>query len=206
MDRTRSVMLERPINEHRIERAPIAREVLEAGAVSGLVGGVAMALFATIYAALAGLGFWTPVEAIAQTVLGRDTTGASAIIVGIAIHVAVSMLFGVLFALVTPRDVLPAPAIAFGMFGGLAILVMMDLVVLPVINPQTRAHLIWGSSPQALPVWAAFVMHLVYGLGLSLAPSLRRRFSIPLSRGANEAWSDPLLRTPAPRASSWHRD
>jgi len=196
-------MLERPINEHRITRAPLVREVLEAGAVSGLVGGVAMALFATIYAAWAGLGFWTPVEAIAQTVLGSDMTGASAIIIGLAIHVAVSMLFGVLFALVTPRDVIGAPSVAFGMFAGLAILVIMNLVVLPVINPQMRAHLMWGSRPHALPVWVAFVTHLIYGLGLSLAPSLRRRFNV-VNPGASEASPDPFLRTPAPR-EDWSR-
>jgi hypothetical protein len=196
-------MLERPINEHHITRAPLAREVLEAGAVSGLVGGVAMALFATIYAAWAGLGFWTPVESIAETVLGRDTTGASAIIVGLAIHVAVSMLFGVVFAALTPRDVLAAPAIVFGTFAGLAILVMMDLIILPVVSPQTRAHLMWGSWPHALPVWVAFAIHLVYGLGLSLAPSLRRRFNMQINRGANEGWTDSAPRTPAPREGSW---
>jgi hypothetical protein len=172
-------MLERPIHEHRVGRVPLAREVLEAGAVSGLVGGVAMALFATIYAAWAGLGFWTPVEAIAQTVLGQEMTGASAVIVGVAIHVAASMTFGVLFAAITPRNVIGAPAVAFGLFAGLAILVMMDLIVLPVIAPTTRSHLMWGSWPHALPVWVAFTIHLIYGLGLSLAPSLRRRFSAP---------------------------
>jgi hypothetical protein len=198
-------MLERPINEHRIERAPLAREVLEAGAVSGLVGGVAMALFATIYAAWAGLGFWTPVEAIAQTVLGQSIVGASAVIVGIAIHVALSMVFGVLFSLITPRDVIGAPAIAFGMFAGLAILVMMDLVVLPLVSPTTRSHLMWGSWPHALPVWVAFTIHLIYGLGLSLAPMLRRRFSMQVNRGANEARPDPLLRTRAPHEGSWRR-
>jgi len=191
-------MLERPINEHRIMRAPLAREVLEAGAVSGLVGGVAMALFATIYAAWAGLGFWTPVEAIAQTVLGQTITGSSAIVVGVALHVAVSLFFGVVYAMVTPRDVEGAPAVAFGLFAGLAILVIMDLIVVPVINPQTRAHLMWGSWPHALPVWVAFAIHLIYGLGLALAPSLRRRFNM-VTRGASEAWSDPRLRTRAPR-------
>ena len=105
-------------------------------------------------------------------------TGSSAVIVGVAIHVAVSMLFGVVFAIVCPLDVAPAPAIAFGMFAGLAILVAMNLVILPLINPTTRSHLMWGSSPRALPVGIAFAMHLIYGLGLSLAPSLRRRFSL----------------------------
>jgi hypothetical protein len=175
-------MLERPINEHRIQHAPLAREVVEAGALSGLIGGVTMALFATTYAAIVGLGFWTPVQAIAGTLLGRDAmTGASAVVIGIAIHVAVSMAFGILFALITPRDVAPAPAMVFGMFAGLAILVMMNLVVLPIVNPYVRSHLMWGSSPHALPVVIAFVMHLIYGLGLSLTPSLRRRFQMQVA-------------------------
>jgi hypothetical protein len=198
-------MLERPINEHRIERAPLAREVLEAGAVSGLVGGVAMALFATIYAAWAGLGFWTPVEAIAQTVLGQTMTGASAIIVGIAIHVAVSMVFGVVFSFITPREVVGAPAIVFGMFAGLAILVVMDLIILPIVSPTMRAHLMWGSWPHALPVWVAFTIHLIYGLGLSLAPLLRRRFSMQVTRGESEEWTDPLPRMRDPHEGSWRR-
>jgi len=85
------------------------------------------------------------------------------------------------------------------LFAGLAILVIMELIVVPVINPQTRAHLMWGSSPHALPVWVAFVIHMIYGLGLSLAPSLRRRYNMMVTPGAIEALPDPRLRTRAPR-------
>jgi hypothetical protein len=169
----------RPIREYPLHPVSLAREIFESGAVAGVVGGVAMALFATTYAAIVGLGFWTPVRAIAGTLLGQTAmTGASGVIIGVAIHVAVSILFGVIFAAITPRDVAPAPALAFGMFAGLAILVMMNLIVLPIINPTVRSHLMWGSSPGSLPVSVAFAMHLIYGLGLSLSPALRRRFSV----------------------------
>ena len=118
MDCTRSAMLERPINEHRIARAPLAREVLEAGAVSGLVGGVTMALFATIYAAWLASAFGRRSRRSRRPCSVRRSTGASAIVVGVALHVAVSLLFGVVFAAITPRDVDAAPAIAFGVVRG----------------------------------------------------------------------------------------
>ena len=157
---------------------PLVREVIEAGALGGLIGGVAMALFATIYDAIVGSGFWTPVRAIAATVLGAQdamTMGASAILLGLVIHLAVAILFGIVFAAITPRDVPPPAAIAFGMFAGLAILVLMSLVVLPIVNPAARARLMWGSWPRSLPVLVAFVIHLLYGLGLALVPALRRQ-------------------------------
>jgi hypothetical protein len=159
------------------QTAGVWSPVIEAGTVAGLVGGVAMALFATTYAAIIGIGFWTPVRAIAETLVGVDTLGAtSSVIAGVAIHVLVSMIFGVLFAVVTPRSVPPVPALALGTFAGLCIFVMMTWLVLPIINPSARSHLMWGSAPGTIPVAAAFAMHMIYGAGLSLAPRLTLRF------------------------------
>jgi hypothetical protein len=87
------------------------------------------------------------------------------------------MMVGVVFAIATPRDVKPLPAFVFGEFAGLAIMVTMTLFVLPVVSPVTRSHLMWGSDVSAMPVSVAFIMHMVYGAGLSLAPWFRRRFS-----------------------------
>lgn len=158
---------------------PLAREVIQAGALGGLIGGVAMALMATIYDALAGVGFWTPVRAIAATVLGHDASvGAGPILLGLVIHLAVSIAWGIVFAAITPREMPPAASIAFGLFAGLTILVLMSLVVLPLINPTARARLMWGSYPRSLPVLVAFVIHLLYGFGLALVPGLRRRISM----------------------------
>ncbi len=157
---------------------PLTREVVEAGAVGGLIGGVMMAAFAMLYDAAIGLGFFGPLRAIAATLLGRDavTTGGGAILLGLAVHVGVSIVLGVFFAALTPRQVPPAAAIAFGMFAGLAILVIMSLVVLPVMDPVARARLMWG-APRSLPVSVAFIIHLLYGVGLAMVPTLRRRFA-----------------------------
>lgn len=135
-----------------------------------------MALFASIYDGARGAGFWTPLEAIATTVLRQPTlqVGVGAVLVGLAFHLIVSVFYGVVFSLLTPRDVAPAPALAFGTFAGLAAFVLMSLVVVPVENPE-GVRLMWGSAPSAVPVSIAFVMHMIYGVGLSFAPALRRR-------------------------------
>jgi hypothetical protein len=167
----------RTLNVHHA--GSVTSEVIEAGAVAGLAGGVAMALFATTYAAATGLGFWTPVSAIAATVLGTAVfdVGVGAVLVGLAIHLFVSVAIGILFAFCAPRALPPAPALALGTFVGVLILVVMTFVVLPLVSPSVRAQLMWGSAPHAIPVVIAFVMHLIYGAGLALAPSLRRQFT-----------------------------
>jgi hypothetical protein len=160
----------------------VAHEVIEAGAVAGLVGGLAMWLCAATYAAAVGSGFWTPVKAIAEMVFGTRVyeMGARAALIGMAIHIFMSMAMGVLFASVTPRDVSPAPALALGAVAGVAILVGMNLVVLQTYNwttsPGEQSHLMWGSVPGLMPRPMAFVIHMVYGAGLALAPGFRRRF------------------------------
>jgi hypothetical protein len=153
----------------------VTNEIIEAGMVAGLVGGVAMGLLATLYAGAAGLGFAEPAQAVAATVVG--TGGLGGVVLGVVIHLVTSMMLGVVFATIVPREVRGVPAFAFGAFAGLAILVIMNLIVLPFVNPATRSHLVWGSAPNTLPVAVAFWAHMAYGAGLSLAPLLRRRFS-----------------------------
>lgn len=160
-------------------------EVIEAGASAGFVGGVAMALFATVYEAAIGAGFWTPLKAVAALVLGprMEEAGASAAFIGLVVHMLTSVTVGVLFASVTPRDVSPVPALALGAFAGVAVLVLMNLIILPTygwtapgVLPPARARLMWGGVPGTMPIPIVFVIHLIYGAGLGLAPWLRRRF------------------------------
>ncbi|HEY1959736.1 MAG TPA: hypothetical protein VGH28_29205 [Polyangiaceae bacterium] len=156
-------------------------EIIESGAAAGLIGGVAMALFATIWAGAAGLGFGSPLQSIAATVLHSSglVHGATGIVIGLAFHLIVSMLFGIIFAWLVPSTVAPMPALAFGLAMGVATLIVMTLFIVPVVNPSIRSALIWGSAPGSLPVAAAFAMHLLYGVGLSFAPGLRRRLRYP---------------------------
>jgi hypothetical protein len=157
-------------------------EVIEAGALAGLLGGVAMALFAGAYATHAGRGFWAPVEAVAATVVGTRVyeLGARAALIGAVLHLLTSMTFGVLFASMTPRDLSPLAAVPLGMFAGVAILVLMSLLVLPTYDwtgaTADIPHIMWGSVPGRRPVPIAFVAHMIYGLGLAMAPGFRRRF------------------------------
>jgi hypothetical protein len=171
---------------HRIaderDEDSVASEVIEAGAVAGLVGGMAMWLCAATYTAAVGRGFWTPVKAIAEIAVGARVyeMGARAALIGMAIHLFMSMAMGVLFASVTPRDVSPAPALALGAVAGVAILVLMNLLVLQTYDwtdsPGEHPHLMWCSVPGLMPLPLAFVIHLIYGAGLALAPGLRRWF------------------------------
>jgi hypothetical protein len=168
---------QRSISSHLA--SSVAGEIIDAGAFAGLVGGVAMALFATSYAQIVGLGFWTPMKAIAATVLGTsafDISTASAVLIGLCIHVVVSVAIGIVFALATPKEVAPGPALAFGLSAGVTVLVIMNLIVLPIVSPEMRSHQMWGSMPGEIPVGIAFLMHLIYGAGLSLAPALRRGY------------------------------
>lgn len=177
--------------------SPVAVEVAMAGALAGLLGGAAMGLFATTYAGASGMGFWTPLKAVAAMVFGSEsTTDAGAAVVGAAIHVLTSVTIGIVFAWVTPRDVSLVPALAAGAFAGVSLLVVMNLLILPMdtwtapaAGPRAPTHLMWGNVPGRMPVPAAFVAHFIFGLGLGLAPGLRRRFApirpTPPSRSAS---------------------
>jgi hypothetical protein len=154
-----------------------AREIFESGALAGIVGGLAMVIIAMVYAALIGENPLVPIGAIAATARGSAIidTSASSIALGTVIHLFVAAAWGVGFAWGIPRSVAPSPAIALGTFTGVAILVVMSWIVVPIVAPETRSQLLWGSSPSSLPVVVAFAMHIAYGMSLALVPWLERR-------------------------------
>src|SRR5262245_51624804 len=103
-----------------------------AGVAGGLVGGAAMALPAVLWAAASGRGFWYPVNLLAGMLLPGpgNLQGAELgrfhtewFLAACALHAVLSLGFGVLFALVTPRlPPMPGP----GAWGG---------PVLPLVGP-----------------------------------------------------------------------
>ncbi len=171
------------LQRRAVGRRSTIAEVVEAGSIAGLVGGLAMLVVAVAYSVGAGHGALAPLHAIAATVVGSTAaTEMSPLAVGVAgaiVHALVAIGFGVVFAALMPRSVPAAPAFALAEFAGVSILVLMSLVVLPLVNPVARSHFMWGSSPDAVPVVIAFAMHLAYGAGLSLSPWLRRRIAAP---------------------------
>jgi hypothetical protein len=123
-----------------------------AGAAGGLVGGAAMALPAVLWAAASGHGFWYPVNVLAGMLLpGPGGLEGAALgrfhsdwfLAASAVHVVLSICFGVLFALVTPRLLpMPAPVV----WGGLVLpLVWTGTTygLMGVVNPVLEERVNW---------------------------------------------------------------
>ena len=124
-----------------------------AGMVGGLVGGAVMAVPALLWAAASGRGFWYPVNLLAAMVLSGPVTLEAGelgsfhpewFLAAGAVHAVLSVCFGVLFALVTPRlPPMPAPIA----WGGL----VMPLVwtgtaygLMGVVNPVLQERVNWA--------------------------------------------------------------
>lgn len=128
------------------------REAL-AGVAGGLVGGAAMALPAVLWAAASGHGFWYPVNVLAGMVLpgpgsleGADLGSFHAdwFLAACAVHAVLSISFGVLFALVTPRlPHVPGPVA----WGGLVLPLVWTGVsygLMGVVNPVLQERVDWA--------------------------------------------------------------
>jgi hypothetical protein len=142
-----------------------------AGGVGGLVGGAVMALPAVLWAAASGRGFWYPINLLAGMVLPGpgNLTGAELgtfhadwFLPASALHVVLSVPFGILFALVTPRlPPIPAPFA----WGGLVLPLLWTGIsygLMGVVNPVLQERVDWAwfiVSQFVFGVAAALVVH-----------------------------------------------
>lgn len=83
-------------------------EVAYAGVIAGILAGIAMAIVSMGWAMMTGRGAWTPVKMIAVTVLNRswlDRPGFqfTPVMVGMMIHFATAIGFGIIFSLIGGR-------------------------------------------------------------------------------------------------------
>jgi hypothetical protein len=123
-----------------------------AGMVGGLIGGAAMALPAVLWAAASGHGFWYPINLLAGVVLHGPGAADMADLgrfhaewfpVAAAIHAVLSMIFGILFALVSRRlPPLPGPVA----WGGLVLPLVWTAVsyaLMGVVNKVLQERVNW---------------------------------------------------------------
>lgn len=142
---------------------------LLAGAGAGLIGGVLMLLFALIYSAAVGLGFWLPARAIAGSVYGvmALVMGGGVVVLGIVLHLFVAMAWGLvfawLFAWLAGREPQPAFALLVGVLYGLLVLAVMTWLVLPWLDPTLLARVHLMSA-----MW--IVAHVLFGASMVLVP------------------------------------
>jgi hypothetical protein len=131
-------------------RLPVEIQPYSAGIKGGIVGGIAMAVVALAYGAIVQRSFWYPINllaAVAMPGMARATVAelrafdAVALAIGIVVHGAVSVLVGLLYAVILPM--LPGRHLFWG--GITAPLLWTGLVwaLLGVVNPTLEAHVDW---------------------------------------------------------------
>jgi hypothetical protein len=140
------------------------------GIQAGVAAGIVMALLLMCVSAAKGLGFWQPLNEIASSILGVDAliAGAGAAVLGAAILLIVSAIFGVLFSSIFRPSPGGSPSVSWGVLYGVAIWLVMTFAVLPSADSTMRARV------ALMPGWW-FVSVLVYGACLAASPILRRR-------------------------------
>jgi hypothetical protein len=149
-------------------------EISTAGMTAGLAGGMLMGAAAMAHAAWIGHSAFFPLRLVGATFAGPTALvgGPAIVIYGVALHLLVSMLLGVLFAALIQRTTTLGPALVGATGFALVTLMVMTAVVVPLVNPTMEARI-----PGMSTAW--FVQHLIFGLGLVAAPALRRRTASP---------------------------
>jgi hypothetical protein len=138
------------------------------GIVAGLTGAIVMGLVECFVAAFHGPGFWTPMMQIGATYLGVDWVRslAWAAVLGVATHLFIGAVFGVLFTALTRNVQTTGSLIAAGLALGAAVYLFMTYLVMPWADPVMYVSIDRGLF---------FLYHLAYGVTLPMALPLRER-------------------------------
>ncbi len=144
-----------------------------------------MAIVATRLALATGAS-WAPGKGVAEVLLGPRalTPGVYPSLLGLAIHLGVSVAWATAFALVAGTRLRGVGALAAGLAASVVIMFVMTFVVVPPLSP-----FLYERALATMPSWTA--AHLAYGVGLALAPALRRRFGrrAPATEGMREPFA-----------------
>jgi len=135
---------------HRV-RYPVEVHPLSAGVRGGIVGGVAMAVVALLYGAVFQRSIWYPINLLSAVAMPGMASAdlaqlrafsGTALILGIIAHGIISMLAGLLYAVILPM--LPRRHMLWG--GLIAPLLWTGLLwsLLGFINPALNARVDWG--------------------------------------------------------------
>ena len=145
---------------------------LVAGIADGILSAILMMGFMMAYSNAVGEGLTMPLKALGGLVYGVEAlvAGSTSMLAGAGIQLGFSIVLGILFALCMSRRTSIVAALFAGLAIGVVIWVVMDLVVLPYMNPTMAARI-------ALMPMAYFVAHLLFGIGLGLTPLFIRAFS-----------------------------
>ena len=134
------------------------------GAIAGLLGGIVMALLAMMATAGMGMGLFAAPTLIAGILLGPAAMagGVSVIMAGLALHMMLSAVFGLVFAFVvnmwTHEIWITAIVLAIALW-------LFNYHIVAAILPGARA------MAEHEPAWLAVMTHLVFGAAMAFVAS-----------------------------------
>lgn len=135
---------------------------LARGAIGGLIGGMAMAMWSMVVA-ISEDGFWAPVRGITSIVFGDEHYGGSfefwPVVVGAMGHMINSVVLGAVFALVAIA-LLARASTALVVVAGMVFGLMVWLVMVPGVAAQAQSSELFVDS---VPAWAWITGHLMFG-------------------------------------------
>ena len=179
---------------HRL-RLPVEVQPISAGVKGGLVGGAAMAVVACAYGLIFKGSLWYPINLLSAVALPEMARAdmpvllafsGKALGLGFVAHLVVSMLVGVLYAVILPM--LPRRHMLWG--GLIAPLLWTGLLwgLLGVINPTLNARVSWTAF-----VISQIAFGLAAGVVVSRAEPIATIQSLPLRMraGVHDAGEGP---------------
>jgi hypothetical protein len=131
-------------------RLPVEIQPYSAGIKGGIVGGIAMAVVALAYGVIVQRSLWYPINllsAVAMPGMARATVAelrafdAVALAIGIVVHGVVSVLVGLLYAVILPM--LPGRHLFWGGITAPLLWTGLAWALLGVVNPTLEAHVDW---------------------------------------------------------------
>src|SRR5438105_3981137 len=81
------------------------KEIIESGAIAGIIAGGLMALISMVGSYFLEQGFWFPIKLIGTLFFGVKGVigGAEVVVIGLLVHIIMSAAFGIFFASFTSR-------------------------------------------------------------------------------------------------------
>lgn len=134
-------------------------ERVKLGVIGGIVGGMAMGMWMMLYYFASDRGFWSPLGYIGHFFLrDADITSTGQVIVGLVVHMMMSMVLGAAIALTFAR-VNRLTSMMRGVVVGLVVWVVMQYVVLNIFDDVAF---------EGFVQWAFAVGHVLFGAMLGL--------------------------------------
>ena len=167
---------------------------LRVGVPGGMAGGALMALWSMIAMWMTGLGFWTPLNLIAHTFYKSapldGTFSALALLIGLAVHMTVASVFGVVITL-----------LALWLPGRRSVVIAAGILFIAVVWPVMQ----WGvwykldeDAAEGFTDWIFAFAHLVFAVTAAGIASIGVVDDENARRGRHAAGRTPPQLTPPP--------